>query len=64
MTERARKFGHGEDGGGNFASSCMVLCYSTSELAEGVSMVGTAKEEPYRACEDSGGGITSPLRVL
>jgi hypothetical protein len=25
-----------------------VWCYSTSELAGGVSMVGTANEQPYR----------------
>lgn len=38
-----------------------VWCYSTSELTGGVSMVGMVKEQPYRAYEDSGGDITSPL---
>jgi hypothetical protein len=39
-----------------------VWCYSPSSLAGGFSMVGTAKEQPYRDCEDGGGDIMAPSR--
>ena len=46
--------------GGRWESCVLVYgCCSTSELAGGVSIVGVAKEQPHRACEDSGRDITS-----
>ena len=41
-----------------------VWCYSMNELAGGVSMVGVAKERPYRAYEGSGGDMTPSRQVL
>jgi hypothetical protein len=60
VTGCAGRSGDGEDGGGKLASSCMVLLIVRASSRERFLMVGTAKEQPYRACEDSGGDITSP----